>query len=78
MATLGWELSNIISGAPIIGLVLSLPDTGPLFINALLNQDMYLAGAMILIYCTLVIIGTFLSDILLMIVDPRMRVGEVN
>lgn len=78
IATLGWELSNIISGAPIIGLVLSLPDTGPLFINALLNQDMYLAGAMILIYCTLVIIGTFLSDILLMIVDPRMRVGEVN
>jgi peptide/nickel transport system permease protein len=73
VATLGWELTNIISGAPIVGIVLSLPDTGPLFINALLNQDMYLAGAMILIYCILVIIGTFISDILLMVLDPRIR-----
>ncbi len=48
-------------------------ETGPLFINALLNQDMYLAGAMILIYCTLVIIGTFISDMLLMVLDPRIR-----
>ena len=74
-ATLGWELSKIISGAPIIGLVLSLPTLGPLYITALLNQDMYLAGALILIYCALVIIGTFVSDILLMILDPRMRIG---
>ncbi len=73
VATLGWELTNIISGAPIVGIVLSLPDTGPLFVNALLSQDMYLAGAMILIYCTLVIIGTFISDMLLMILDPRIR-----
>lgn len=78
VSTLGWELSNIISGAPIVGLVLSLPDTGPLFINALLNQDMYLAGAMILFYCTLVILGTLISDILLMIMDPRIRVGGMS
>ncbi len=78
IATLGWELSHIISGAPIVGLVLSLPDTGPLFINSLLNQDMYLAGTMILIYCALVVIGTFLSDILLMIMDPRIRIGGVS
>ena len=75
VATLGWELSKIISGAPIIGIVLSLPTMGPLYINALLSQDMYLAGALILIYCTLVVIGTFISDILLMILDPRMRMG---
>ena len=67
--------SKIISGAPIIGLVLSLPTLGPLYITALLNQDMYLAGALMLIYCALVIIGTFISDILLMILDPRMRIG---
>ncbi|NOZ08627.1 MAG: ABC transporter permease [FCB group bacterium] len=73
VATLGWELSKIVSGAPIVGLVLSLPSTGPLFIQALLDQDMYLAGAMILFYCTMVVIGTFISDILLMIIDPRMR-----
>jgi len=72
-STLGWELTNIISGAPIVALVLSLPDTGPLFLNALLNQDMYLAGAMILIYCFLVVIGTLVSDLLLMWLDPRIR-----
>jgi peptide/nickel transport system permease protein len=73
VATLGWELTNIISGAPIVAVVLSLPDTGPLFLHALLNQDMYLAGAMILIYRGLVIIGTFVSDLLLMMLDPRIR-----
>jgi peptide/nickel transport system permease protein len=73
VATLGWELTNIISGAPIVSMVLSLPDLGPLFINALLNQDMYLSGAIILLLCTLVIIGTFISDMLLMVLDPRIR-----
>ncbi|MBL1422031.1 MAG: ABC transporter permease [Alphaproteobacteria bacterium] len=75
VSTLGWELTTVISGAPIIGLVLSLPDTGPMFINALKSQDMFLAGAMMLIYCILVMIGSFISDILLMIVDPRVRMG---
>ena len=49
------------------------PHTGPLFLQALLNQDMYLAGAMILIYCTLVVIGTLVSDLLLLWLDPRIR-----
>jgi len=75
VATLGWELSKIISGAPIISIVLSLPTVGPLYVNALLDQDMYLAGALILIYCMLVIVGTFISDILLMFLDPRIRLG---
>jgi len=73
IATVGWELTTVISGAPIIGLVLSLPDTGPMFINALRTQDMYLAGAMLLIYCVLVMIGSFISDVLLMLVDPRVK-----
>ena len=73
VSTLGWELTRVVSGAPIIGIVLSLPDTGPLFLNALLNQDMLLAGAMILIYCVMVMVGTLLSDLLLMILDPRIR-----
>ena len=73
VATLGWELTNIISGAPIVAIVLSLPEMGSLLVNSLLNQDMYLAGALILILCTLVIIGTFISDMLLMILDPRIR-----
>ena len=75
VATLGWELTTIISGAPIIGLVLSLPDTGPMFITSLVNQDMFLAGAMLLIYSVLVMIGALVSDILLILVDPRVKMG---
>jgi peptide/nickel transport system permease protein len=52
---------------------MSLPDTGPLFLHALLNQDMYLAGGMVLIYCAFTIIGTFISDLLLVLLDPRIR-----
>jgi peptide/nickel transport system permease protein len=73
VATLGWELTNIISGVPVVAMVLSLPEMGSLLVNSLLSQDMYLAGALILILCTLVIIGTFISDMLLMILDPRIR-----
>jgi peptide/nickel transport system permease protein len=72
-ATLGWRLTYVISGAPIVGYVLALPDTGPLFLNALLNQDMYLAGALIFLYCLLTIIGTLVSDLLLVLLDPRIR-----
>ena len=73
LATLGWRLTYVISGAPIVGVVMSLPDTGPLFLHALLNQDMYLAGAMIMVYCALTIIGTFVSDLMLVALDPRIR-----
>lgn len=73
VATLGWRLTYVISGAPIVGVVMSLPDTGPLFLHALLNQDMYLAGAMVLVYCALTILGTFVSDLLLLALDPRIR-----
>ncbi len=72
-STLGWRLTYVISGAPIVGFVLTLPDTGPLFLDALLNQDMYLAGALIFIFCALTIIGTFVSDVLLVLLDPRIR-----
>jgi len=78
VSTIGWELTNIISGAPIVGIVLSLPDTGPLFVDALLNSDLYLAGALILIYCGLVIIGTLVSDLLLIALDPRIRMGSTS
>jgi peptide/nickel transport system permease protein len=78
VSTIGWELTNIISGAPIVGIVLSLPDTGPLFVDALLNSDLYLAGALILIYCFLVILGTLISDLLLIALDPRIRMGSTT
>ena len=75
VSTIGWELAAIISGAPIVAFVLALPDTGPLFLVALLDQDSYLAGAMLLMYSALTIIGTFLSDIMLAVLDPRIRLG---
>lgn len=75
VATLGWRLTFVISGAPIIGVVMALPDTGPLFLHALLNQDMQLAGAMVFIYCALTILGTFVSDLLLVLVDPRVKLA---
>ncbi len=73
VSTIGWRLTAIISGAPIVAVVLSLPTTGPLMLKALLDQDMYLAGAFILLLCTLTIIGTFVSDILLALLDPRIK-----
>jgi peptide/nickel transport system permease protein len=76
VSTIGWELTAIISGAPIVAFVLALPDTGPLFLKSLLDQDVYLAGAMLLMYSALTIFGTFLSDVLLALLDPRVRQGE--
>jgi len=75
-STIGWELTAIIAGAPLVSFVLALPDTGPLFLRALLDQDTYLSGAILLMYATLTILGTFLSDVLLAVLDPRIRYGE--
>jgi peptide/nickel transport system permease protein len=75
-STIGWELTAIIAGAPLVSFVLALPDTGPLFLRALLDQDVYLSGAILLMYATLTILGTFLSDVLLAVLDPRIRYGE--
>lgn len=76
VSTIGWELANVISGAPIVATVLSLPDTGPLLLNALLDQDMYLAGAMLMMLTFLTVLGTFISDLLLALLDPRVRLGN--
>jgi len=75
-STIGWELTAIIAGAPLVSFVLALPDTGPLFLRALLDQDIYLSGAILLMYSTLTILGTFLSDVILAALDPRIRYGE--
>ncbi len=73
VATIGWQLAAIISGAPIVGVVLSLPTTGALMLRALLSQDMLLAGAFILLLSVLTVVGTFISDLLLAALDPRIR-----
>ena len=71
ISTIGWLLPAIISGQTITAIVLGLPTTGPLLFTALIRQDMYLAGSIIMILCFLTIIGTLISDILLILIDPR-------
>ena len=73
VSTIGWILPEIVSGSVITALVLSLPTVGPLLYRALLFEDMFLASTLLLFLNGLTIVGTFISDILLMLVDPRIR-----
>ena len=72
-STVGWTLAGLISGTTIVSIVLSLQTTGPMLYQALITQDMYLAGSFILLLSTLTVIGTLLSDFLLGWADPRIR-----
>lgn len=73
VSTVGYLLPALVSGSVIVSVVLNLPTVGPLLLRALLAQDMYLAGTIVLLLSTLTVIGTLLSDILLVILDPRIR-----
>ncbi|MEA2788311.1 MAG: peptide/nickel transport system permease protein [Acetobacteraceae bacterium] len=73
ISTIGWYLPALFSGSLIVATVMNLPNIGPLLLRALINQDMYLAGGILLIYSLLTIVGTLLSDILLALIDPRIR-----
>ena len=76
VSTVGWTLPVLVSGSAIVSIVLSLPTTGPLLLRALMSQDMYLAGSFIMVLSVLTIIGTFISDILLAWLDPRIRLTQ--
>lgn len=73
ISTVGWTLPFLVSGALISSIVLNLPIVGPLYLSALQNQDMYLAGSFLLFLSLLTLLGTLISDILLAWVDPRIR-----
>lgn len=73
ISTVGWALPALFSGDVITAVVLNLPTTGPLLLQALKMQDMYLAGSFILILSVFTVIGTLISDILLAWSDPRIR-----
>ncbi len=73
ISTIGWMLPSIFSGATVTAMVLSLPSIGPLLLGAMMSQDMYLAGSLLLILATLTVIGTLISDILLVWIDPRIH-----
>ncbi len=72
-STIGYLLPYVVSGSIIVSLVLSLPTVGPLLLKALIAQDMFLAGTIVLMLGVMTVIGTFLSDLLLLWIDPRIR-----
>jgi peptide/nickel transport system permease protein len=73
ISTIAWLLPNLVSGSIIVAIVLSLPTAGPMLLQSLMSQDMYLAGAFVLLICALTLVGALVSDILLALVDPRIR-----
>ncbi len=75
VSTVGWALPRLFSGSTIVATVLGLPTIGPLLLRALMAQDMFLAGSIILILTSLTMVGTLISDVLLAAIDPRIRMG---
>jgi peptide/nickel transport system permease protein len=73
ISTIAWLLPNLVSGSIIVAIVLNLPTAGPLLLQSLMSQDMYLAGAFVLLICALTLVGTLISDVLLALADPRIR-----
>ena len=77
VSTAGWTLPTLFSGSLIVAQVMSLPTIGPLLLRSLLSQDMYMAGSIVLILTALTLVGTLISDIVLGLMDPRIRLGAL-
>lgn len=75
VSTLGYLLPTLMSGSVIVSVVLSLPTEGPLLLQALESEDLFVSATIVLLLGTLHVIGTLLLDILLNILDPRMRLN---
>ncbi len=73
VSTVGWVLPSLVAGEVIVSIVLNLPTSGPVLYNSLLQQDMYVAAGFILVLSCLTVLGTFISDLLLAWLDPRIR-----
>lgn len=77
VSTIGWVLPSLIAGEAIVSIVLNLPTTGPVLLNALKQQDMFLAAGFLMLLSVTIIIGSLVSDILLAWLDPRIRYDDV-
>ena len=75
VSTVGYLLPFLISGSIIVSVVLNLPTEGPLLLRALLSEDLFISASIILVLGAMTVIGTFLSDILLALLDPRIRMA---
>ena len=73
ISNIGLMLPGLVSGEALVSLVMGLPTIGPLLLQALLNQDMFLAGSLLMWLAILTVVGILLSDLLLAWVDPRIR-----
>ena len=78
LSTVSWVLPGLVSGTILIDIVLSLQTIGPVLVRATLAQDMFLAGAVVLILSALTVVGALLGDVLLVVVDPRIRFGRLG
>jgi peptide/nickel transport system permease protein len=75
VADIGNLLPQVVSGSVIVSAVMSLQTTGPMLLSSLQSQDMYLAGSFLMFLAVLTVVGMFLSDVLLAVLDPRIRLG---
>jgi peptide/nickel transport system permease protein len=73
VADLGNILPQVVSGSVIVSAVMSLPTTGPILLSSLRSQDMYLAGSFLMFLAALTVVGMLVSDMLLAVLDPRIR-----
>lgn len=78
ISTIGWLLPAIVGGEVLVSIVLNLQTIGPVLLDAVISQDVYLAASIVLILSTLTVIGTLIADILLAWVDPRIRFGAAH
>jgi ABC-type dipeptide/oligopeptide/nickel transport system permease component len=76
ISSIGGLFPQLVSGGAIVAMVLSLPMIGPTLFDALMAEDVYLAGSMLMLFSLLGVIGTLVSDLLLLWLDPRIRMGE--
>ena len=75
ISSLGSLFSQLVSGGAIVAIVLSLPMIGPVMLDALQTEDVYLAGSMLMVMSLLGVVGTLVSDLLLLWLDPRIRLA---
>ncbi len=73
ISTIGFVIPFLVAGEVVVSIVLNLPTSGPVLFNALVEQDMYVAAGFILMLSTLTVVGVFISDVLLVLLDPRIR-----
>ena len=76
VSSIGWMLPALLSGEVLVSTVLNIPTIGPLMLQGAMNQDTQVAGAIVMLLSTLTVIGTLISDLLLGVLDPRIRVAE--